>query len=76
MFSRSVQTLREEYIMKQDAVREALEKKSRLLELHLLQQFDELSLIQQSKGELTTVAHQLAEKYEDSLETQKSLTQR
>jgi glycerol dehydrogenase-like iron-containing ADH family enzyme len=76
LFSRSVQTLREEYIMKQDAVREALEKKSRLLELHLLQQFDELSLIQQSKGELTTVAHQLAEKYEDSLETQKSLTQR
>ncbi|XP_046462866.1 nuclear pore complex protein Nup88-like [Daphnia pulex] len=76
LFSRSVQTLREEYIMKQDAVREALEKKSRLLELHLLQQFDELSLIQQSKGELTTIAHQLAEKYEDSLETQKSLTQR
>jgi glycerol dehydrogenase-like iron-containing ADH family enzyme len=76
LFSRSVQTLREEYILKQDAVREALEKKSRLLELHLLQQFDELSLIQQSKGELTTVAHQLAEKYEDSLETQKSLTQR
>lgn len=71
-----MQTLREEYIMKQDAVREALEKKSRLLELHLLQQFDELSLIQQSKGELTTVAHQLAEKYEDSMETQKSLTQR
>jgi hypothetical protein len=71
-----VQTLREEYIMKQDAVRETLEKKSRLLELHLLQQFDELSLIQQSKGELTSVAHQLAEKYEDSMETQKSLTQR
>ncbi len=71
-----MQTLREEYIMKQDAVRETLEKKSRLLELHLLQQFDELSLIQQSKGELTSVAHQLAEKYEDSMETQKSLTQR
>jgi hypothetical protein len=62
--------------MKQDAVREALDKKSRLLELHLLQQFDELSLIQQSKGELTSVAHQLAEKYEDSMEAQKSLTQR
>ncbi|KAI9560031.1 hypothetical protein GHT06_014041 [Daphnia sinensis] len=76
LFSRSVQTLREEYIMKQDAVREALEKKSRLLELHLLQQFDELSLIQQSKEELTGVAHQLAEKYEDSMEKQRSLTER
>lgn len=62
--------------MKQDAVREALEKKSRLLELHLLQQFDELSLIQQSKEELTGVAHQLAEKYEDSMEKQRSLTER
>lgn len=62
--------------MKQDAVREALEKKSRLLELHLLQQFDELCLIQQSKEELTGVAHQLAEKYEDCMETQKCLTQR
>lgn len=62
--------------MKQDAVREALEKKSRLLELHLLQQFDELCLIQQSKEELTNIAHRLAEKYEDSMETQKCLTQR
>lgn len=62
--------------MKQDAAREALEKKSRLLELHLLQQFDELSLIQQSKEELTGVAHQLAEKYEDSMEKQRSLTER
>lgn len=62
--------------MKQDAVREALEKKSRLLELHLLQQFDELCLIQQSKEELASVSAQLGDKYRDSMETQKSLTQR
>jgi len=70
LFSRSVQTLREEYIMKQDVVREELEKRSRLLELHLQQQFDELDLIQQSKGDLTNKAHQLAEKYEDAVESQ------
>ena len=62
--------------MKQDAVREALEKKSRLLEIHLQQQFDELALVQQSKGDLTSVAHRLAEKYEDAMETQERLMQR
>lgn len=62
--------------MKQDTVREALEKKCRLLELHLQQQFDELQLVQQSKGELTSVAHRLAEKYEDAMDAQERLTQR
>ena len=76
MFSRSVQTLREEYIMKQDAARELIERKSRLLDLHLHQQFDELGLVQQSKAELTSVAHRLAEKYEDAMEVQERMNQR
>ena len=76
LFSRSVQTLREEYIMKQDVVREELEKRSRLLELHLQQQFDELDLIQQSKADLTNKAHQLADKYEDAIESQATFVQR
>lgn len=71
-----MQTLREEYIMKQDTVREAMEKKTRLLELHLQQQFDELDLVRQSKGELTSVAHRLAEKYEDAMECHERITQR
>ena len=57
-------------------MREALEKKSRLLELHLQQQLDELCLIQQSKAELTSSAHHLVEKYEEYMETQRCLTQR
>lgn len=62
--------------MKQVAVRETLEKKTKLLALHLQQQLDELELIKQSKEELTGVAHTLADKYEDAVESQKSLTQR
>ena len=76
MFTRSVQTLREEYIMKQEAVRETLEKKNRVLESCLQQQFDELSLIEKSKDELKKYAHELAERYEDCMENQRCLTQR
>lgn len=68
--------MKDEYIVKQDAVREALEKKSKLLVLHLQQQLDELQLVKQSKEELMTTAHTLADKYEDAVETQRSLTQR
>ena len=62
--------------MKQDVVREELEKRSRLLELHLQQQFDELDLIRQSKADLTNKAHQLAEKYEDAFESQERFVKR
>lgn len=62
--------------MKQDVVREELEKRSRLLELHLQQQFDELDLVQQSKADLINKAHQLAEKYEDAVESQEKFVNR
>jgi len=76
LFSRCVQILREEYIMKQDVVREELEKRSRLLEIHRQQQLDELDLIQKSKTELTNTAHRLAEKYEDAKEAQERFVER
>ena len=62
--------------MKQDVVREELEKRSRLLEIHRQQQLDELDLIQKSKTELTNTAHRLAEKYEDAKEAQERFVER
>jgi len=62
--------------MKQELAREALEKRSCLLELILQQQFDELDLIQQSKADLTENAHHLAERYEDAIESQERFVTR
>ncbi len=76
LFSRCVEILREEYIMKQDMVREMLEKRSRLLEIHRQQQLDELNLILKSRADLSDTAHALAEKYEDAKETQERFVQR
>ena len=56
--------------MKQDAARDELEKRTRLLRLTRQQQLDELDLIHKSKTELTDTAHRLAEKYEDAKEAQ------
>ncbi|XP_041456518.1 nuclear pore complex protein Nup88-like [Lytechinus variegatus] len=73
---RATKTLREEYIHKQDTVKEEIEKRVKILKQQKQQQLADLAECQQLKGDISIKAEELAERYSDAEEKQEELLNR
>lgn len=72
----ATQVLREQYFLKHDRVRQEIEKRVKLLQLHKDQQQQDIRQLQLDKTQIRTNAERLAERYEDIQEKQQSLFRR
>ncbi|XP_071489318.1 nuclear pore complex protein Nup88-like [Diadema antillarum] len=73
---RATKTLREEYIHRQDTVREEMEKRVKILKQQKEQQLADIAECQQFKAEISRKAEKLAERHGDAEEKQEELINR
>ncbi|KAF7665305.1 hypothetical protein LDENG_00147790 [Lucifuga dentata] len=66
LLSRATQVFREEYILKQDAAREELQRRVKLLTGQRNKQLEELALCREERKSLREAAERLADKFEDA----------
>ncbi|XP_064613240.1 nucleoporin 88-like [Liolophura sinensis] len=76
LLTRATQVFREEYIQKQDLVREEVEKRVNILKRQKEQQQKDLKILEQTKSSMRNMAENLAEKYEETQEKQDELLKR
>lgn len=76
LLSRATQVFREEYILKQDAAREELQRRVKLLTGQKDKQLEEMALCREERKSLIEAAERLADKYEDAKYRQETIMNR
>ncbi|NXJ90325.1 NUP88 protein, partial [Corythaixoides concolor] len=76
LLSRATQVFREEYILKQDLAKEAIQQRVKLLWAQKKKQLEDLNYLQEERKNLREMAERLADKYEEAKEKQEDILNR